>query len=194
MVKEIAVVSVIAPNSIGVLKRPAEWLKVHEINIVDQCGFETFDGLLFNGQFLIEALPKVMSDLELTIQAELPGLNAQLLRIRALPVVFDGPTTKFEIDASAADEIGLFFALAFLLQQHSINIKSIRSTTRPAAHTGTPEFAVIAQLQIAGERRLDALARLFDQLWMVKALVSVRMGWDGDPDGTRPQLPTPMAA
>lgn len=159
---EFLVITAIGADRPGIVDDLSQILLDNNLNIEDSrmsvLGGEFAIILLVSGNAkAIQQVQDQQQSLEQTLQLNL------LIKSTAGRIAAEN-TIAYEINVEGMDHPGIVNRLARFLSQHSINIEDLETESYPAAHTGTPMFAVDMTVDIPSHLAIDKLKDDFLEL------------------------------
>ncbi|MFW2372904.1 MAG: glycine cleavage system protein R [Gammaproteobacteria bacterium] len=152
---EFLVITAIGADRPGIVDELSRILLDKNLNIEDS------RMSVLGGEFAIILLVSGNTQTIKQVQQEQPALEQALqLNLLIKPTagrVNTENTLAYEIKVNGMDHPGIVNRLARFLSQHSINIDDLETESYPAAHTGTPMFAVEMTVDIPTHLATDKL-------------------------------------
>lgn len=153
------VITALGEDRPGIINRLAGAISEAGCNVVDS------RMTVLGGEFAIIQLVSGRWDALAKLEAALPGVGTELdLHIHAKRTRErdrSGDLLPYAVEVVAMDHPGIVHQLAEFFSARGINIRDLSTTRYPAAHTGTPMFAVNLLMEIPGSTQIAVLREEF---------------------------------
>ena len=159
---ELLVITAIGEDRPGIVDELTRTLLEHELNIADSrmsvLGGEFALILLVSGKLdALQAIQQQSAQLE-------QSLNLKLLFKLTRGKTDNGQSHSYQLSVEGMDNPGIVHRLSRFLSERQINIEDLQTSSYPAAHTGTPMFAVKMTVEIPASVANEQLREDFMEL------------------------------
>ncbi len=158
---EYAVITVIGPDTIGIMDRLADTVASSGANI------EETKAAILGGEFAVIMLVSGPAGLSASLDGSLPrALGGMGLSIAVKPTVgpAKGKGLSYVIESVSLDTPGIVRAVTGVLKSGGINIEEMESSVQSAPLSGSPMFSMRIGITIAPGARLATLRRDLDRV------------------------------
>lgn len=153
------VITALGEDHPGIINRLAAAVAEAGCNVVDS------RMTVLGGEFAVIQMVGGRWDALAKLENALPGLGDELgLHVhwkRTHDRAHTGDLLPYAVEVVAMDHPGIVHQLAQFFSARGINIRDLSTTRYPAAHTGTPMFAVNLLLEIPGSTQIAVLREEF---------------------------------
>ena len=158
---EYAVITVIGPDTIGIMDRLADTVASSGANI------EETKAAILGGEFAVIMLVSGPAGLSASLDGSLPrALGGMGLSIAVKPTVgpAKGKGLSYVIESVSLDTPGIVRAVTGVLKSGGINIEEMESSVQSAPLSGSPMFSMRIGITITPGARLATLRRDLDRV------------------------------